>query len=184
MIDMSTPPPFAVFPSQWMKHGALLRKGTGKNIKVFILFRFTEFEKMSLFYKNISVFVYRLRQSDESIEIWVRVKMWSCCALNLCSRLRRNSMGWFFQYIFGITITVLKLSQNNDNRGLHLELYFHTGIGKVVPKSYRPKGQPRSTKNEFLIRADFGNVLENIQNGGSVVVKTDSQRSRFIAREK
>ena len=25
MIDMSTPPPFATFPSQWMKHGALLR---------------------------------------------------------------------------------------------------------------------------------------------------------------
>ena len=157
MIDMSTPPPIAAFPSQWMKHRALLRKGTSKNIKVFILFRFTEFEKMSPFYKNISVFVYRLWQSDESIEIWVRVKMWSCCALNLCSSLRRNSMGWFFEYIFGITITVLKLSQNNDNRGLHLELYFHTGIGKVVPKSYRPKGQPRSTRNEFPIRADFGN---------------------------
>ena len=27
----------------------------------------------------------------------------------------------------------------------------------VVPKSYRPKGQPRSTRNEFPIRADFGN---------------------------
>ena len=25
MIDMSTPPPFAAFPSQWMKHGALLQ---------------------------------------------------------------------------------------------------------------------------------------------------------------
>ena len=120
MIDMSTPPPIAAFPSQWMKHRALLRKGTSKNIKVFILFRFTEFEKMSPFYKNISVFVYRLRQSDESIEIWVHVKMWSCWALNLCSSLRRNSMGWFFEYIFGITIAVLKLSQNNDNRGLHL----------------------------------------------------------------
>ena len=72
MIDMSTPPPFAAFPSQcsqWMKHGALLRKGTSKNIKVFILFRFTEFEKMLPFYKNISVFVYRSRQSDKSIEM-------------------------------------------------------------------------------------------------------------------
>ena len=98
MIDMSTPPPFATFPSQWMKHETLLRKGTSKNIKVFILFRFTEFEKMSLFYKNISVFVYRSRQSDESIEMWVRVKTWSCCALNLCSSLRRNSMGWFFEF--------------------------------------------------------------------------------------
>ena len=27
----------------------------------------------------------------------------------------------------------------------------------VVPKSYRPKGQPRSTRNELPIRADFGN---------------------------
>ena len=26
------------------------------------------------------------------------VKMWSCCALNLCSSLRRNSMGWFFEF--------------------------------------------------------------------------------------
>ena len=67
MIDMSTPPPFATFLSQWMKHGALLRKGTRKNMKVFILFRFTEFEKMLPFYKNI--FVYRSRQSDESIEM-------------------------------------------------------------------------------------------------------------------
>ena len=28
---------------------------------------------------------------------------------------------------------------------------------RVVPKSYRPKGQPRSIRNEFPIRADFGN---------------------------
>ena len=27
------------------------------------------------------------------------------------------------EYIFGITITVLKISQNNDNRGRHLEFY-------------------------------------------------------------
>ena len=33
------------------------------------------------------------------------------------------------EYTFGITITVLKISQNNDNRGRHLEFYFHTGIG-------------------------------------------------------
>ena len=67
MIDMSTPPPFAAFPSQWMKHGSFLRKGASKNIKVFIVFRFTEFEKMLQFGKNISVFVYRSWQSDESI---------------------------------------------------------------------------------------------------------------------
>ena len=60
MIDMSTPPPFAAFSSKW-KHGALLRKATSKNIKVFILFRFTEFDKMLQLYKNISVFVYRSR---------------------------------------------------------------------------------------------------------------------------
>ena len=28
----------------------------------------------------------------------------------------------------------------------------------VVPKSYRPKGQLRSTRNEFPIRADYGNL--------------------------
>ena len=43
-----------------------------KNTKVFILFRFTEFEKILPFYKNISVFVYRSLQSDESIEMWVQ----------------------------------------------------------------------------------------------------------------
>ena len=31
-----------------------VRKGTSKNIKVFILFRFTEFEKMLPFYKNVT----------------------------------------------------------------------------------------------------------------------------------
>ena len=31
-------------------------------------------------------------------------------------------------------------------------------LGTVVPKSYRPKGQPRSTRKEFPIRADFGNL--------------------------
>ena len=33
------------------------------------------------------------------------------------------------EYTFGITITVLKISQNNENRGRHLEFYSHTGIG-------------------------------------------------------
>ena len=59
-IRVSVTPPFAAFPSQWMKHGALLRKGTSKKIKVFILLPF---------YKNISVFVYRTRQSDKLIEM-------------------------------------------------------------------------------------------------------------------
>ena len=59
-IRVSVAPPFAAFPSQWMKHGALLRKGKSKKIKVFIPLPF---------YKNISVFVYKLRQSDESIEM-------------------------------------------------------------------------------------------------------------------
>ena len=35
-------------------------------------------------------------------------------------------------------------------------LVFTTTGGTVVPKSYRPKGQPRSIRNEFPIRADFG----------------------------
>ena len=34
---------------------------------------------------------------------------------------------------------------------------FVMSAAMVVPKSYRSKGQPRSTGNEFLIRADFGN---------------------------
>ena len=33
------------------------------------------------------------------------------------------------EYTFGITITVLKISLNNDNRGCHLEFYSHPGIG-------------------------------------------------------
>ena len=33
------------------------------------------------------------------------------------------------EYTFGITITVLKISQNNDNRGRHFEFYSQTGIG-------------------------------------------------------
>ena len=33
------------------------------------------------------------------------------------------------EYTFGITITVLKISQNDDNRARHLEFYSHTGIG-------------------------------------------------------
>ena len=108
-------PPNAAFPSQWMKHGALLRKGTSKNIKVFILFRFTEFDKMLPFYKNISVFVYRSRQSDESIEMWVRVKMWSCCALNLCSSLRRTQHGlilWILMVMFFFFIKSCKVQLN------------------------------------------------------------------------
>ena len=47
----------------------IAQKGMSKNTKVFILFRFTEFEKILPFYKNISVFVYRSLQSDESIEM-------------------------------------------------------------------------------------------------------------------
>ena len=35
---------------------------------------------------------------------------------------------------------------------------FVMSAAMVVPKSYRSKGQPRSTRNEFLIRADFNLV--------------------------
>ena len=34
---------------------------------------------------------------------------------------------------------------------------FMSSCRRVVPKSYRLKGQPRNTRNEFPIRADFGN---------------------------
>ena len=39
--------------------------------------------------------------------------------------------------------------------------FLPTPSSRVVPKSYRPKGQPRSTRNEFPIRADFGNSRKN-----------------------
>ena len=50
MTDISTPPPFEW---KWMIHGALSRKGTSKDIKVFILFSYVEFGKMFPFiYKS------------------------------------------------------------------------------------------------------------------------------------
>ena len=46
---------------------------------------------------------------------------------------------------------------------------------RVVPKSYRPKGQPRSTRNEFPIRADFGNSRKHpiwrLKRGGKLTAK-------------
>ena len=39
---------------------------------------------------------------------------------------------------------------------------FVMSAAMVVPKSYRSKGQPRSTRNEFLIRADFGNSRKHL----------------------
>ena len=46
---------------------------------------------------------------------------------------------------------------------------------KVVPKSYSPKGQPRSTRNEFPIRADFGNSRKHpiwrLKRGGKLTAK-------------
>ena len=45
----------------------------------------------------------------------------------------------------------------------------------VVPKSYRPKGQPRSTRNEFPIQADFGNSRKHpiwrLKRGGKLTAK-------------
>ena len=68
---------------------------------------------------------------------------------------------------------------------MHAHVLLNSGVRRfmmVVPKSYRPKGQPRSTRNQFPIRADFGNSRKHpigrLKRGG-----TDSQRSRFIARE-
>ena len=49
--------------------------GKSKKIKVFIRFRFTEFEKMLPFSKNISVFVYRSRQSDWNVSTCENVKL-------------------------------------------------------------------------------------------------------------
>ena len=45
----------------------------------------------------------------------------------------------------------------------------------VVPKSYRPKGQPGSTRNEFPIRAHFGNSRKHpiwlLKRGGKLTAK-------------
>ena len=44
-----------------------------------------------------------------------------------------------------------------------------------LPKSYRPKAQPRSTRNEFPIRADFGNSrthpIWRLKRGGKLTAK-------------
>ena len=48
----------------------------------------------------------------------------------------------------------------------------------VGPKSYRPKGQPRSTRNEFPIRAT-SEILENIHYGGSSVVENWQPKEPF-----
>ena len=105
--------PRDLYPALWLVCTVVSPFTT--NIKVFILFRFTEFDKMLPFYKNISVFVYRSRQSDESIEMWVRVKMWSCCALNLCSSLRRTHHGlilWILMVTFFFFIKSCKVQLN------------------------------------------------------------------------
>ena len=53
----------------------LLRKGASKNIKVFIIFRFTEFEKMLPFYKNISVQISTKRRIDWNVSTCENVKL-------------------------------------------------------------------------------------------------------------
>ena len=44
-----------------------------------------------------------------------------------------------------------------------------------MPKSYHPKGQPRSTRNEFPIQADFGNSRKHpiwrLKRGGKLTAK-------------
>ena len=44
-----------------------------------------------------------------------------------------------------------------------------------MPKSYHPKGQPRSTRNEFPIQADFGNSRKHpiwqLKSGGKLTAK-------------
>ena len=122
-----------------------VRKGTSKNIKVFILFRFTEFEKMLPFYKNVT-YLFSFTDRDKATNRLKCEYVWKCEVVvpwiyaRVCGGTAwadsLNFSGYVFcfashecEYIFGITITVLKISQNNDNRGRHLEFYFHTGIG-------------------------------------------------------
>ena len=58
-----------------------------------------------------------------SHSLWLLGITVGCTYLFFCKSLSEC------EYTFGITITVLKISQNNDNRGRHFEFYSHTGIG-------------------------------------------------------
>ena len=120
-----------------MKHGALLRKGTSKNIKVFILLRFTEFEKMLPFYKNISFFRLQIattRRIDWKVSTFENVKLLCLEFMFEYAAEQHGLILWilvvmFFFFCKSLSYCELKISQNNDNRGRHLEFYFHTGIG-------------------------------------------------------
>ena len=122
---MSTPP-FAAFPSQWMKHGALLRN------------EYLRPKRSGLKHGGLKHGCF-----SQSIGFWLVVVSISQKLLDLQLQshfmtARDNSRMHFpffckslseCEYTFGITITVLKISQNNDNRGCHLEFYSQTGIG-------------------------------------------------------
>ena len=47
-----------------------------------------------------------------------------------------------------------------ESKKWRVSRFYNRGWHLVVPKSYLPKGQPRSTRNEFPIRAS--EILENI----------------------
>ena len=57
-------------------------------------------------------------------------------------------VGWQLKSLLSLRVVYL----NNE-----MAFFTIKALVAVVPKSYRPKGQPRSTRNEFPIRADFGN---------------------------
>ena len=59
---------------------------------------------------------------SQSIGFWLVV-------VSICQKLLDRIRISECEYTVGITITVLKIFQNNDNRGRHLEFYSHTGIG-------------------------------------------------------
>ena len=57
-------------------------------------------------------------------------------------------VGWQLKSLLSLRVVYL----NNE-----MAFFTIKALVAVVPKSYRPKGQPRTTRNEFPIRADFGN---------------------------
>ena len=65
------------------------------------------------------------------------------------------------EHIFGIMITVLKISQNNDNRGRHLEFYFHTGIGNWFQcfPVYPGLNLRSDSGSGFSIRPDYTSLV-------------------------
>ena len=68
-----------------------------------------------------------------------------------------------------------------DDRSADESPYLLRGERDVI--RLRNPTEDKRALRRMLTSADPSEILENIQYGGSSVVKTDSQRTRFISRE-